>query len=434
MLVIKKSVFVFFCALVPFVINDNINFNMRSSLRFSTKNPYYFKELNNLNYNDFTPKKIWAIYRHGTRFPGKKTISKYIGLIDHIDTLKDASFLTSDEKSAFEKWKPLTIDLNHQKFLTKEGEEELYNLGTRFRSQFMNNFKEDQANITIKHTPTQRTNISARKFVEGLFQSTANNHKIVEVARDDIILRPYKGCPLWRKTVKKNPATLKEKISLIESVTVENLINEMREMTQIKDLDFADIELIYNVCGFETAWRHLPHNGKSIWCSLFKNEQHIDIMEYLEDMEYYWVDGPGFEITRKIACRTVDDMLNQLDPSHGMQSLSFYFTHSGTILKLLTFLELYKDDFQLTADKLNYQRLWRTSYIDSFASNIVVVLYESNKYGPHIQFLHQENVVEIPNCKVNEFGMCSYHEFRGFYENKIKECNLSTICNRKDEL
>lgn len=55
-------------------------------------------------------------------------------------------------------------------------------------------------------------------------------------------------------------------------------------------------------------------------------------------------------------------------------------------------------------------------------------------YGPHIQLLHQENVVEIPNCKVNEFGMCSYDEFRELYENKIKECNLSTICNLKDEL
>jgi len=302
-----------------------------------------------------------------------------LGLIDHINNLKDASFLTSDEKSAFKTWKPMQISLTQQKFLTKEGEEELYNLGTRFRNQFMNNFNEDQTNITIKHTPTQRTNISARKFVEGLFQSTANNHnhKIVEVARDDPILRPYKGCPLWRKTVKKNPETLNEKNSLIVSTTVENLVNEMREMTQIKDLDFKDIELIYNMCGFETAWRHLPHNGKSIWCSLFKNEQHIDIMEYLEDMEYYWIDGPGFEITRKIACRTVDDMLNQLDPANDKQSLSFYFTHSGTILKLLTFLELYRDDFQLTADKWNYQqREWRTSHIDSFASNIIAVLYE----------------------------------------------------------
>lgn len=300
-----------------------------------------------------------------------------MGLIDHIDNLQNSSILTNDEKNAFKAWKPLEIDLKHQKFLTKEGEEELLTLGTRFRSQFMNNFNEDQTNITIKHTQTQRTNISARKFVEGLFSSTANNHEIIEVARDDSILRPYKGCPLWRKTVKKNPASLNEKKLLIESTIVENLVNEMRELTQIKDLNFADIELIYTICGYETAWRHLPHNGKSIWCSLFKNEKHLDIMEYLEDMEYYWIDGPGFEITRKVACKTVDDMLNQLDPlNNDEQSLSFYFTHSGTILKLLTFLELYKDDFQLTADKFNHQRKWKVSHIDSFATNIIAVLYE----------------------------------------------------------
>lgn len=300
-----------------------------------------------------------------------------MGLIDHIDNLQNASILTNDEKNAFKTWKPLKINLAHQKFMTKEGEEELYTLGTRFRTQFMNNFNEDQTNITIKHTPTQRANISARKFVEGLFPSTANNHKIVEVARDDSVLRPYKNCPLWRKTVKKNPASLNEKKLLIESTIVENFVNEMRESTQIKDLNFEDIELIYSICGCETAWRHMPHNGKSIWCSLFKNEQHLDIMEYLEDMEYYWIDGPGFEITKKVACRTVDDMLNQLNPSNNeKQSLSFYFTHSGTILKLLTFLELYNDDFQLTADKFNYQRKWKVSHIDSFASNIIAVMYE----------------------------------------------------------
>lgn len=271
----------------------------------------------------------------------------------------------------------MNIKLEHQKYLTKEGEEELFKLGSRFRNTFFDHFDVQRAEFTFKHTPTQRTNLSSRKFIEGLFGTTVNaQHEPLEVARDDPVLRPYKGCPLWKKNVKKNPAALAEKKALLESAMVENLVNELRELTGIDNLDFYDIELIYTMCGFETAWRHLLFNGKSIWCSLFKNPRHMEIMEYLEDMEYYWIDGPGHEITRKVACKTVADMINQLDPSTPDQSLSFYFTHSGTILKLLTFLELYKDNGHLTAERIDNQRKWKTSIIDTFSSNIIAVLYE----------------------------------------------------------
>lgn len=252
-------------------------------------------------------------------------------------------------------------------------------LGSRFRQLFPQLFNtSEHSNFSFKHTPTQRTNVSSRKFIEGLFGSDkTNNYEPIEVARDDSILRPYKGCKLWRQTVKKNPNALSEKRALIESEHVENMVNEMREMTQIKNLDFKDIELIYTICGFETAWRQHLFNEKSIWCSLFKNENHLKMMEYLEDIEYYWIDGPGFEVTRKVACKTVEDIMNQLDPSSDNEQLHFSFTHSGTILKLLTFLELYTDDFHLTAKTFNNdQRKWRTSKIDTFSSNLIFTLYE----------------------------------------------------------
>lgn len=65
---------------------------------------------------------------------------------------------------------------------------------------------------------------------------------------------------------------------------------------------------------------------------------------------------------------------------------------------------------------------------------IFFLFYSSSKYGPHVQLLHQENVVKIPNCDANEHGMCSYEQFKTYYENKISECNLSVMCNVKEEL
>lgn len=56
-----------------------------------------------------------------------------------------------------------------------------------------------------------------------------------------------------------------------------------------------------------------------------------------------------------------------------------YFTHSGTILKMLSALGLAIDLNPLTHETFSLHkdsRNWKTSLIDAFASNIAFVLYE----------------------------------------------------------
>jgi multiple inositol-polyphosphate phosphatase / 2,3-bisphosphoglycerate 3-phosphatase len=284
-----------------------------SMSRFSTKTPYIFTQQSIQNYSNFEPKKIWTIVRHGTRLPSKKVISRYNGLVELKEKLLiNSKSLNFQQRAAFEKWAPMNIDLNHQKFLTKQGENEQFQLGTRFREKF-SKFFDGSSSFTFKHTPTQRTELSAEKFIEGLFPGQEKLHQSTVVAADDPVLRPYKGCSLWRKTVKKNKeVSLKEKREFEESEHVANLVNEFREFTQT-DLTIIDIEVIYTICGFETSWQYNLLNGKSTWCSLFQNVNQLRIMEYLEDLEYYWIDGPGFEVTRKVACKTVEDIFHQLE-------------------------------------------------------------------------------------------------------------------------
>lgn len=66
------------------------------------------------------------------------------------------------------------------------------------------------------------------------------------------------------------------------------------------------------------------------------------------------------------------------DDSLNSKNGIFYFTHSGTILKLFGLLGLYKDEIKLKHDNYNEMenRLWRTSKIDAFGSNIAFILYK----------------------------------------------------------
>lgn len=262
--------------------------------RYSTKTPYIFKQQIIENYPGFEAKKVWGLLRHGTRLPSKKLMSKYSGLVDIRDEmLRNSKSLSESQRKAFERWKPMDMKLEHQKFLTKEGEQEHLLLGSRFRERFPT-FFDGSSNFTFKHTPTQRTQVSAEKFAQGLFASGETvNHKLTAVERDDPILRPYKQCQLWRATVKKNKeASLKEKRDFEASETVENLVNELRQLTQVDHLTVNDLEVMYTMCGFETSWQYELFDGQSLWCSLF-NQPQLEILHYLEDLKYYWIDGHG---------------------------------------------------------------------------------------------------------------------------------------------
>ena len=66
----------------------------------------------------------------------------------------------------------------------------------------------------------------------------------------------------------------------------------------------------------------------------------LDMLEYREDLKYYWKDGYGYKINTEQACVLVKDAMDNFrnitmsgDTGKEEQNGIFYFTHSGTILK-----------------------------------------------------------------------------------------------------
>lgn len=408
---------------------------------FGTKTPYIFDALTNQMKTPIGYKavKIWGMIRHGSRYPSKEFIANYNELKKTRDEIVSKNKLLNESQiEALKSWTPFEIKPEEEKFLSETGGHELYGIGSRIRDKFPHFIQNSLSNFTFKHTPTQRTELSAANFIDGLFSTNSTDKiKSIKVAKDDLILRPYKACPAWKLDIKKNKSvSLKEKYLMEKSDFSLKVIDDFFQLTGTKST-IQDLETIFTLCGFETSWKHQLFNGESIWCSLF-SEDNMKVLEYLKDLEYYWIDGPGFDITRKICCNTVGDMLNRLNPNSNETPFNFYFSHSGTVLKLLTFLNLYDDNFDLTAEKFSSNevdhRKWRTSFIDKFATNIFAVLYQSIETQEYyIQLYHQEKIVNIPNCQLNESQMCKFKDFKNLYQDKVKECNLKNLCKIKDE-
>lgn len=364
--------------------------------------------------------------------------------------------LCSLELEALKEWNPPpTLAETDEKILVEQGRVELRGIGRRFKERFSTllDKKYDNSTFKFKFTKTERAAESCKNFVEEIVGAKDAPYVwYPEALAADPILRFYKGCPKWKNDVDKNPEAYNERKKFETSPLFESVRRNVHTRTGPQESVPLDaIESMYMTCAFETAWK--PANP-SPWCAIF-DEEDLEKMQYRQDLEYYWIDGYGFELTYKQACPAVKDMMEHFQYVHYLKSgfssglnlidydiiysirskidypddplsLIAYFTHSGTLLKLISRLGLFNDTTQLLHDNyhLHSARQWRTSEIDKFATNIAAVLYKcSGDY--RVGFLFQEQPVPIPGCGED---LCPFDKFLSIYNSVVQDCDIGEMC------
>ncbi|XP_074105942.1 multiple inositol polyphosphate phosphatase 1 [Cotesia typhae] len=416
--------------------------------RLTSKTPYRLIE----NYDDSEikfsgckAKKIWLLIRHGTRYPKKKVIATMARLEEFRDEIlkscKDKKCqLTEEQQTNLANWR-FSIGQNEPMALAEEGGVELRGLAERFQARFPDLMPEKYDNRTykFKFTDKQRTKESAGNFTIGLFGKNGSSYvEYPPVEAKDRILRFYKACDKWQRDVDDNLEAYAEvekfRSSPVMIQTLKNLSNRLGVT-----VDFDKLKSIRATCAFETAWNE---NSKSPWCELLSPNEFL-IMEFSHDLKYYWIDGYGYPLTYQHACTAIGDMFKFLDSDHELK-VSAYFTHSGTILKVLSLLGIARDPNPLLHNSYNSSkdRLWRVSLIDAFASNLAFVSYdcqspepiksskesvaEENDKTPSILVMHQERIVNLPECPKN--FPCPLAVMKDKYPDEEDECQFEKMC------
>ncbi|XP_050420837.1 multiple inositol polyphosphate phosphatase 1-like [Adelges cooleyi] len=424
----------FICILFVYLKNvhacHDLNANFTHYL--SSKTPYrYVANYNTdpLEYDGCKAWKIWLVQRHGTRTPGKPLDVFVKNRLPQIQQDIVNSLIKGDLCNEYEikYWKPHR-ELDDQKRLTTEGEDELFEIAERFQQRLPHLLDQpvENTNFLFRFTDTQRTERSALQFATGLFgRVEVKNISFPKPLDKDPLLRFYKVCQKWRKNVKKSPEATIEHKKFIESSIVNKTLSHLSKRLGLDYvLTFNDAKNMYSYCAFETAWEK---NKISPWCSVF-SESDFKVFEYSEDLKHFLIDGYNYELTYKQSCVLLKNMIEHFDDEDlNSNNGIFYFTHSGTILKMLGLLSLYKDDNFLRHD--NYlemeNRQWRTSKIDAFGSNLAFVLYKCNNDDMKIIMLHQERIIKIPGCDAE---LCSYEKFKLHYQAKLKNCDFNEMC------
>ncbi|XP_011297245.1 multiple inositol polyphosphate phosphatase 1 [Fopius arisanus] len=399
--------------------------------RLSSITPYrYIANYNDeeIKFKDCEPKKIWMMIRHGTRKPGKKVLST----LGELEKIREAVINKCDSGPC-----DLTVDLlkrvrdwehklkpEDEMILAGEGEDELIGLAERFQARFPTLMPEkfDNKTYKFKFTQKQRTEESARYFAIGLFGKKGSKHVWYPPSEEsDPILRFYKACGKWQQQVKRNPEAYEEQAKFKKSDVAKKMVEDVSNRVG-KNISFDDVKLMAEICAFETAWNH---NNNSPWCDLLTPEE-FQIVEFAKDLKYFWIDGYGFPLTAQHACTALKDMFEFFDLDSDATTTA-YFSHSGTLLKILSLLEVSKDNEPMRHHQFpSDDRLWRTSFIDSFATNVAFISFDCKNTGRNILVMHQERVINLPGCP--EGLPCPLSTMKDKYPDNDDECPFLEMC------
>uniref|UniRef100_T1J676 Multiple inositol polyphosphate phosphatase 1 n=1 Tax=Strigamia maritima TaxID=126957 RepID=T1J676_STRMM len=376
------------------------------------------------------PVQFYFISRHGTRYPKAKDIKLMRHLLPSIrDRIVDAAAnkkgkLCREDVENLKAWQFNVVE-SQDNTLAPAGENELKEIGMRFRARLLNFItKSNSQHIDLKSSTTNRTHESAKFFVMGLLgvQSTATT----SIVNDDSLLRFYKNCQRWKQTVDDNASAAIEATRFRDGSKMKSLLKAVSKRVGLKsNLTAQDVNLIYEACRFEAAWNE---DLTSPWCAAFSNDD-LKLLEYSEDMKYYYKHGYGHEINYHQACPPVKDIVDkfssQMLGNSSDASIVLRFSHSGMMLKLLARMGLFKDDPPLTGEnyKIQRNRVWRTSHIDSFSTNLALILLNcQNEYQVDAYF--QERQIQLPGCTSMP---CSMPEFLQTYQGYADNCDVNCL-------
>ncbi len=138
-------------------------------------------------------------------------------------------------------------------------------------------------------------------------------------------------------------------------------------------LNDKQVDTIWEACRYDQSW---DLDRESAWCTAFTPE-FVEVLEYLDDLKYYYKAGPGVEMNSRVMCGAVQDLL-QFIQRNDSRRVYAYFGHASGIQLLLTTLGFHVDNDVLRADNFYQmkQRKWRSSVLSPFTSNLAVVTYE----------------------------------------------------------
>jgi len=335
---------------------------------------------------------------------------------------------------------PFLANLTGQ--LSLSGQIEHLELARRVSALLPSLFEEgfNQDLYDIQSTQVPRVGQSASSFSFGLFEGKGSltdqrfspPYIYTQTPDQDLLLRFFDNCPNYINLQNGPLPGVQNELYL---PTLELLAQEISSLLGPEiELNATLVSSMWDVCRDETAIYNF-----SSFCSLFSEEAN-SILEFNEDLTYYYTEGYGFQLNYNISNLLLNDFFTTMQnaiKSNFVQKARLRFGHAETVIPFVSILGLF-DDESLYGEPLMYnsswkdERLWRTSDLGSFATNIMFILYEcGTSQNPNyvVKLLQNEKETIFPGCGNNLY--CPLETLQEIYEEKLS-LNFTQMCFGKN--
>ncbi|EZA54626.1 Multiple inositol polyphosphate phosphatase [Ooceraea biroi] len=392
-------------------------------LYMATKTAYHFVHGGKTRFQNVPncrPAQIWMLAAHGTRCPTINEINEIVGLTElkeqilHNHEIRGDGHMCNRDLENLRRWRPDEyLAPQRAEVLTPQGVEDMRLLARRLQSNFPELLLPSASNITSANYKFRATEArdSMASFMEGLFGSrTAILPE--ESSLNDTLLTAYKTCSVWENDKDVQPFENTEGSKFDAGPELQNLLrNVSRRLGFLYNISTEKIVAMYDACRYEKAW---AVTKLSPWCAVFSKDE-LRILEYREDLYYYYKAGYGRDINSRLGCPLLHDMMQ-------------HFCDVISLQNLLTTMGINEDPMPLAAFNFKdmARRQWRTSMISPFAGNLVAVFYKCNDITDRnkVMFYLAEKPVRYEGCQV---GLCDWQFLKSKFGELASSCKLD-IC------
>ncbi|XP_015377216.1 PREDICTED: multiple inositol polyphosphate phosphatase 1-like [Diuraphis noxia] len=391
---------------------------------FGTKTTYGAVAGNDLQTPpDCRPMQVWMVSRHGTRYPSRKKIEELKKLNELKTMITAESTMCPEDIVAIKNWNTNLTKEDHY-MLQRQGVEELKSLAIRLKRQFPQLFNNpySESNFKFLTSHKQRAKDSATVFYQSLFHKNPESEiPIVKTSDDRFYLYKCKQVEDDDDTEGQGEVEKFEDGPLVRSV----VSRVSMAMGLKQNLSYENVSLMLESCKYEKAWYI---QSRPAWCAVF-TQNDFEILEYVDDLKYYYDSGYGNSIGESMGCPIVKDLIDNFkNLARGKQGPLgiFYFGHSPNVLSVVARLGIGKDDTPLLSTNFEQMktRKWRTTFIDPFASNVIAVFYKCRDGNKAMILLNEHG---IPMGK-DECRICPWEpieaQFNAITSNN-QTCNLN---------
>ncbi|XP_011630636.1 multiple inositol polyphosphate phosphatase 1-like isoform X2 [Pogonomyrmex barbatus] len=410
-------------------------------LYMATKTAYHFVHGGKTRFQtvpNCRPIQIWMLAAHGTRCPTSEEIGKIVSLTNLKEQIlqnhekRGDGHMCNRDLDNLRRWHPDDyLSPQRAEVLTPQGVEDMKLLARRLQSNFPELLQPSANNITPANYKFRATEArdSMMSFMDGLFGSRAAV-PLEENSLNDTLLTAYKTCGVWKNEENEKSFENMERSKFEDGPEFQNLLrNVSRRLGFLYNISSDVINTIYDACRYQKAW---SVTELSPWCAVFSKEE-LRILEYREDLDYYYKAGYGRDINTRLGCPLLHDMMRHFRNLAGDEMTDepagiFYFSDIVSLQNLLTTVGINQDQTHLTAH--NYKnmagRQWRTSMISPFAANLIAVFYRCNESNGHnkVMFYLAEKPIRYPGCQV---GLCDWEFLKSKFGQLASNCKLD-VC------